>query len=440
MMKHGLFVLALAACGRRDFDPLGDAAGSATRLHEVYAVYEDGPQIVEELYDSLLAMQCAVTSTASGLRCLPTNITLPYYLDAAYTQPAVEVDSCGSDCAYAYDPTLIPVDRVYAVGADIATPPMIYAIQVDGSCALGAAPTGMWSSASAVPLETFAGLTAVLGAGTRVRSEMFVADDGFMTAGPLQDTQVGASCTAFTFVDGSECGPYPAALAINYSDAACTHLVIATPVQVSFAVEQLANPVCNRADINIRPVIGDIDPMPLYVKYPGSMSCILTARGPNQEVLDLGPPIALAALVRQHVTTGKRIEAIQDVVDEATAIDDAALYDTQLMTECREGLATDGTERCLPTQVVPVDTYFSDAGCSVSLQLAGDIHGACAGPPAEYADDLTGGGFHIYPIGAQYTGPVYSGIPGSCSPAVAYTIGAELPASAFALVTEQIGP
>jgi hypothetical protein len=240
-VKYALFLL-LAACGRLDFDPRGDAAppASGRRLHLQYNAFEDGTRQVIGAYDTQLQVPCTAISTAtpSGFACLP-NGAFVYYADAACTQPIAQPPACPSETRYAYDPFTFPVAHVYELDADIATPAMQYQIGADGACFASSTPSGAYKALTEIPLDTFVPLTRELGDGARVRSQAYVASDGFRLPGDVFDTQANGSCIAAPLDDTTICEPYSLGVAYFYTDAACSHLVFNANVAVDFGLEIL---------------------------------------------------------------------------------------------------------------------------------------------------------------------------------------------------------
>ncbi len=139
--------------------------------------------------------------------------------------------------------------------------------------------------------------------------------------------------------------------------------------------------------------------------------------------------------------SGSRIKArVVSSADGAKSF--AGFYDTQLGTMCSFNHAADDTLRCLPPLVAYIGSYYSDSGCATPLAYAT----GCA-PTYAYKTEaavtcvdtgysLGNTRYHVYSIGAAYSGTVYAGSPGSCNTTTpsypVYTIGSEVAASTFA--------
>jgi hypothetical protein len=448
-MKHWLLVL-VAGCGRYDFNPLVDSLPATTaRLHRQDDVFDDGARHMIGAYDTLLQVPCSPTATTTGFACLPTAVGLPYYTDAACSQAVMQTPTCGITPAYAYDPINLPVAHVYAVGADIATPAMQYLVGADGSCQLSGTPAGAYKALTEIPFDTFVPLTRELGAGTRVRAQAFVASDGFSLPGDLFDTQAMGSCIAEPYDDATLCDPYSLGVALDYTDSTCSHLVYHSNAVVDFALEFLSPTICRSTDDNVRPSLGPIQPSKIWVEIPGSGTCAQSAPAPGWIIEDLGAPITRAPVTQTNVSAGgTRIQLIQDASGAATSAE-YDVFDSRLGFECYPESAADGVVRCLPRKLSFLTNAFSDAGCTQPLALAPYGPNPCTTPlPPLLVGNYTSSGcmsqLHIYQPGPKYTGPIYSGSPGSCSTVTAsqdeYRVGSEIDPTTFAAVTEQIEP
>jgi hypothetical protein len=105
--------------------------------------------------------------------------------------------------------------------------------------------------------------------------------------------------------------------------------------------------------------------------------------------------------------------------------------DTQLGMDCTNGVAADGAERCVHTEIAATK-YYADAGCSVPLAW---LRPRSCGS-GTHAYDFDGGGrFRAYPIGTLHTGPVYGDV-GTCGVVSApegtlHLLGTEVPAASL---------
>lgn len=128
--------------------------------------------------------------------------------------------------------------------------------------------------------------------------------------------------------------------------------------------------------------------------------------------------------------------------------------DTQRNEHCSftwaDDRAADGATRCLPQDHVAYlnDSYFVDASCTQGLPLAFWSGGTGCPPPAYIAKRTSNQCptlIRVYQVGPEFTGNPYS-IIGSlgCRAATLptgytiYTVGNEVPASAFVAASEQV--
>ena len=129
-------------------------------------------------------------------------------------------------------------------------------------------------------------------------------------------------------------------------------------------------------------------------------------------------------------------------------------HDSMLNVDCAFYPASDGTTRCMPAGTTVSASVFSDPGCSQPLA---ETSKGCA--PGKYELQLTAATacasnyyFRLFEVGAIYSGPLYSGTPGSCTEesdagadslraaADIYELGSEIPPSTFVAVTVQTDP
>jgi len=123
-------------------------------------------------------------------------------------------------------------------------------------------------------------------------------------------------------------------------------------------------------------------------------------------------------------------------------------FDSQLGANCGPQQAADGQQRCLPSGLF-AGTYWSDSDCTQPLAM-----NYCTSPAPQFVllskvagsgCSATYSGYHVFPVGASYTGTIYIGTgPGVCStttpPAIElfYSLGSEMDPSTFVAWTEQV--
>jgi hypothetical protein len=167
-----------------------------------------------------------------------------------------------------------------------------------------------------------------------------------------------------------------------------------------------------------------------------------------------GPPGASGAAA--NGTDGSRIKILSTSMtgSDGTKVPSFGftLHDTLLNADCFVTAAADGQSRCLPFQGLIFANLFSDASCTQKLALISA--GVCPIPSPAYVSEAVtfavctngnGSGTRIFPITAEFTGPVFSGCP-TCTPPTCsstprnaglryFSIGAEIPASSLVAFT-----
>jgi hypothetical protein len=152
--------------------------------------------------------------------------------------------------------------------------------------------------------------------------------------------------------------------------------------------------------------------------------------------------------------SGTRLRArVQTTADGAKAF--YGWYDSQLHTNCYNGWAADGQQRCLPaTQAVVGGQYFSDAVCATKLATFPTAYAVCSPTIATLGEFETTCGEYGYPsyqqrfyaLGAVFSGTVYERSGTTCigdtnktqypyTGSTFYLVGAEMPPTSFAAFT-----
>lgn len=147
------------------------------------------------------------------------------------------------------------------------------------------------------------------------------------------------------------------------------------------------------------------------------------------------------------ITAGTRLSVAQQRFDGADGSSYAAprvgFRDAQLGIDCSPQLASDGKLRCLPVDSIYASGYFGDSGCTQPLaEQSGPS--SCAAPTFAllYVAQTCGGGYRVFPVGAQYTNAnVWVGSPAACAQAprppayTLYSLGVEEAAASFVAFT-----
>jgi hypothetical protein len=144
------------------------------------------------------------------------------------------------------------------------------------------------------------------------------------------------------------------------------------------------------------------------------------------------------AAADEAATSGSRLKVIHLLADDGYT-EARGIQDTQLNVQCGFRAYTDSTLRCTPYPAVGVELAFADSGCVTRTPIL------TSGPPTLYPYEWLGGlngQSGVAPVGAQYVGAVYSGDPTNCRMVSGpfWTVGAEMPPSAFVAAHTQVGP
>lgn len=153
----------------------------------------------------------------------------------------------------------------------------------------------------------------------------------------------------------------------------------------------------------------------------------------NNAGSDGGGIDAMVPPFQPYWTSGTRFRARLWVVGDGSDPIFENWRDTQLDTDCQSSTAADGADRCLPAHV-RADQYYADSGCT--QRLAWGYASPCGHDAYAFFPDVSNA-YHEVPIGAVYSGPVYT--PNPCTLASApstrgplYSTGAEVPPTTFA--------
>jgi hypothetical protein len=348
-----------------------------TRLKSKFWVTAEGDRAWDTLWDTELNHACSFNRASDGkMRCIPNNWddSIEVFSDASCTQalytrmqigPCTSADyimrvnqgSCEMPGGYAF----------YTLGA-AATPTKVY--QKSGvDCVQNTRLTEpLYAMGAEVPSSTFLeGAPTLFEAPARIHPWGFSATDGTRAVQSWQDTEADQSCFFELSEDGkTRCLPFGGFIA-DYSDAACSSVIMTTTTKCdskvpSYALQgpeyQCAKPfrVFKRADVFTG------------VPYIGSAETC-TAGTANPEVMS-------------YTTTPAGPELFQAVVDTVDATDPGRLkpryydaggdgcwfhnfWDSELMTPCGFAEATDMKQRCLPSTQLKVLSLFTDDQCTV---------------------------------------------------------------------------
>jgi hypothetical protein len=147
----------------------------------------------------------------------------------------------------------------------------------------------------------------------------------------------------------------------------------------------------------------EIPSVPLF--FPLGPSCVSVNPPPDAHLFEIGGAFDVPQLARTHEESSHRLRQIF-VGDGTTTVVDALLYDSTLDVDCIRTQIGD-TIRCLPANTfATVLPYFSDAACTVPVELSLVETGACDAT-TKFAIDTRGDAPIVRPIAAPFSTPLY---------------------------------
>jgi hypothetical protein len=379
-----------------------------------------------------------------------------FFADAGCTQPlAYGYGFCGGATpAYALgfgasqDYLGYPVTGVFGGTAYSGSP---------GSCSAITSPLveTLYTVGTALPPSSFAAVTKLAPGsvatadadlpheGSRIALGAISTADGARGAWELHDSALGEDCYFEVAGDGAErCLPLwrMDALSDYYADSTCTQPVLAwsqtSALSIDYAYATDVHGCATSAYYSVGGAFGGT----AYSNAGGTCSA---ASSTSVAYYSLSPFAAsgfesgstsVPAGPYDGFASGSRIQ-LKTITGSDGARGQGPWHDAQLGIDCYFYLAGDGAYRCIPYEMGYAGTYYADAACSTPLAYAG-----CAAPLfAESIKACGSGGTTYYEVGGVYGGATY--VMGSTCVAVTqptltlYTVGAVVPASAFALGT-----
>ena len=216
-----------------------------------------------------------------------------------------------------------------------------------------------------------------------------VGDDGMVVPIGFHDRELGIDCSAngFANTDTAQCAPLNPAPASYYTDPTCQTPSVSSSYAADDAIE--LDGACPRYF-----AIGEHAASALYDGTPDH--CIPTT--PGGTYYAAGPELALGTMPRtRSMTTAKRYAPIA-LGDPDLHIFDTLVHDNALDVDCEPSF--NGT--CMPATAGYVAPLFSDAGCTLPIQLA------YVPPECGVHSTFVGTDTALYAIGARFTGTAYT--------------------------------
>ena len=142
---------------------------------------------------------------------------------------------------------------------------------------------------------------------------------------------------------------------------------------------------------------------------------------------------------QQPFTAGTRLK-VRTLTSDDGAKQQIGFFDSEVGVACTFGLASDGTQRCMPiTQATLTTNFFGDISCTTRVAISG-----CADVPAFARESVgTCGAADFYQVTGAHSGGVYVLNGPTCSavaapPVGAFDIGPAIPASTWMKAVESV--
>jgi hypothetical protein len=440
----------LLACGKVETQPQPDSGTDApventdglksgTRLKIRWNVF-DGTKSFAAVYDSARQETCTPRRFSDAkIYCTPTPTTNVVYRDAACTMPiGRQLISCPATPVNYFietDPLTcdsLPV-RIYPKAAQISLA-SYYTLSTTGCAMTSSTGYELFALGPQIPLTEFVTVEAPTTAEGKVQRRFYEASDGARMFAGVFDNELGSEC--FFVQDATKtsakCVPSSVSASTYYGDAACTipRAEFRTGCAVpKYATRPSAGLGC--AFTSQVPAIHLTGPLLATLPLYSGGRCTLTSPRPDHSYYPIGAElIEPGQLTRAPAAQGSGRYRPIHYASGGNLIRDTWLYDTARQAECSPTTMQDGTVRCLPVGN-PYFRYdnFADAGCTMPLAVIRVPNAPAAGctlPPLPVFATRTvttqiptcTSTVEVRPVGAAYTGTLYSGTPAACSPVI----------------------
>jgi hypothetical protein len=428
--------------------PTDDVFVSGTRIKAARA-QQGTLSLVTAWRDTQLNQDCLLYAAADGQqRCMPMSVPYAvdgYFSDMGCTQPAFPATSA-SALAIRYDTSSCAFKvHVFNVGAHLSTRTLFF--KSGTSCGMVTVPANQepYALGSELPASNFVAVTTTPATAGGVAFDQITFDDGAHGTYSLRDSAIGSDCFIRSFTDGTlRCGSFDYAWAgSSFANSTCTQPAAldtsCTPPKYAAAGYEAVG----------------CEPQPKLVELVAALtgyfsgtpaSCTAQTPGPNVTAYATGAAVPASRFTQGQVALVGTGRIQEQVVTWPSGVRSGyRFFDSQLNEFCTfYGKSTDTERVCSPsTPGLYVYSFYSDPGCSQPLAGASTALPSCTPKFVTSADaDWVG---HSFPVGARYSGAVYSGTPASCSAVTSqlsawtfFTLGAELDRSQLATLPQSL--
>jgi len=477
MRTFSLFTLSLLVVGGCESDRSSGAdIASGSRLHARYWVAPGGAELFADWYDTELAVPCSPQQPSDGpLRCVPVTSTgasastvgpggpiTVLYADAACTQriqqwrtgceaPALITNQVSDTCGYH------PV--VHEVIGEV-TPEELFGVDsLSGECRSVSTPRegSVWLRlGDELPGSALVALEKQdAGGNGRLRRRLYRGEDGSLLLRDLYDARLENGCSPMADADGQlRCLPHALA-SYSYADTQCQS-VLAQWIQADaqcavpdHAYARTGELVACTVHQRIFPLgAPDTDVTPYTLDYENS--CVPSELPPGTEGTlygwTAGPELTPDTFVSLGAQTEPGEGRLQRVLhqDPEGFVARIELWDSERQELCRPTLLTDGRTHCAPSARGLVRDTFADPQCVSPLPSTWVQRTDClSADTTSYAvgkTDACPPESRLYEVGESLdSSPLYElNTLGECTETLVstlYTLGAEIPATAFVELT-----
>lgn len=387
--------LALAACG----DNRGTTTESGTRLRLNWLEYDDGTRQLAsyEPWDEARDETCAAQRWTDGnTYCTPTQSAslFPHYTDAECTTAEYLAESPEPPTYVARFEDVAGEQQLASLARpEPATLAMYW--ELDGEECRGpyaSAGRMFYRAGSEVSRSDLARLRTQESTGDgRVGVRATTSSDGLYLPIAFVDRHLHSPCTLDPY-STTEASCIPSGSGdLQYRDAACTQPVLAAgDAEVDPPPAIVIGSTCVP---RVFAVGRETAEAPAYVRVAGD--CLASTQGGSPWFTLIEHPVALVPRTRE-VVAGRRLAPIVMSVD-GIRVAARQLFDTEIGEECFRATSPrePGVYRCVPRDVGFVVDGFSDAACTIPIEVGlvyvGENRVSCTGAPLpRFARDFGG--------------------------------------------------
>lgn len=443
-----LLLVSCSACGDNTRPRDAFQARSGERIALVVYAYSDGAKQWDPttFFDRERQERCSVRLWSDG-RTYCTPAAMP----TVYSEPTCLRGELGRWLTTLPVPTHFfreytainaeVVSRVFLRMAEVAPPAMTYEI-ANGQC-VQTASAGWTYYALGEPLASarFVRVKQRTAAGeSRLGLDAYTTDDGLyvpiQTDAPLlRDRTLDGTCRVVTRPNAgtTTCEPIDAGEAEFSRDAQCATNDILLLEEATTVPNVVMHDDAGCHSFALRGA--EIPHVPVF--YPFGDACVSIIPPVTARMFEVGTTFEVPVLTRTPARDP--LHRLQQILvgDGATTVIDPLLYDSELDVDCVRTQIGD-TIRCLPANTLAsVLPYFTDAACTVPIELSLVERGRCDAT-TKFAIDHRGEVPIVRPLVAPYTSPIYEiSTADTCLEYIpppreqAYTLDAALPLERF---------